>query len=173
MSDRSYIDLWAQQERELIRPFLTDEIASPSEVVSILKGATVIGVWPDKSDPPYPFEIMMKVRQPDGQIKNLRFGSDEGGETCLTDEEREWNHFYMQVEDDNTPDVRCVPISVLRYMREFAYKEGTTLAASAAEIREMAIKLYMMSEKLEKRKMDFFRGGHEIHEEITRREREE
>lgn len=175
MNDKQLIEAWKEHEREQIKAIRTKDPADPSEVESILKGAKIIGTWTNEStwNGSRADNIIMKIQQQDGQIRYVNFGSDEGGDTTMTDEEREWNHFFMKLEEEDPPEIEDVPLYVLRYMREFAYKEGAVLAASAAEIREMAIKLYMMSEKLEKRKMDFFRGGHEIHEEITRREREE
>lgn len=175
MNDKQLIDAWKEREREQIKIIRTKDPADSSEVESVLNGAKIISTWTNEStwNGSRADNIIMKIQQQDGQIRYVNFGSDEGGDTNMTDEEREWNHFFMKLEEEDPPEIEDVPLYVLRYMRKFAYEEGADLAADAAKARELAIKIYMLAEKLDQLKNTYFRGGHEIHEEITRREREE
>ncbi len=124
----------------------TQERAKPSEIKAILTGAEIQGVWSDGSDDKdaYPFETQIRVRQPDGSISFVEFGSDEGGETDMTDEERDWNHFYMKVKDQDADikDLSDFSILELQELRESLYKRQARWMADAMFALENELALF-------------------------------
>ena len=145
--------------------------AKPSEVRTMLEGAQILDVWMDGTDEKgvYPFEAQLKVRQQNGDIKTVHFGSDEGGETTMTEAERDWNHFYMSITTDDSTDLNDLPVFQLKPKRELCYKLGNVLASTAIRYRERAKALLECADACDELKMDCFRVGREIHQEIVSR----
>lgn len=120
-----------------------------------------------------PEALCMKVTTAAGEEKLVQLGSDNDGFTDLPLERLELNNFYMMVAEEGPLDLKDLQMCELEAMREFAYKSGADLAADEAMTMELAISLYLMSERLRRLKNTFILAGHEIHEEIARRERED